>query len=231
MRNRARHILGALAGAAVFSSWAAGAPVTVFDNFQGTFYSTESGTPISGTGSGLYRVAAMAFTPSASGVVHEIDLPLSIVQLGSLGDDADVFNILPDDNGLPNTNAASIAAFAVVVTNLATFPGYTVAALTPYFNSEQPILAGQQYWLVGAPTPSSSPDSEVWATNTTGQIGTAAQQFDIGGPFTQEPNAHEAAFRVSVDAVPEPSAALLGLGAAAMLPWASGRRRMGSQRS
>ena len=201
--------LSAAAGVLFFIGTAGAA--TIYNNFgPGNAYSTGAGWTVSGSTSFPgSSTAGMAFTPSGSFTLTQIDVAINLVG----GTNSASLTLNSDSSGAPG---------AVLATwSLSSLPAIgaccTVETVTP--SGSIVLASGTQYWLVASVIASDTWDA--WMLNTTGATGfkwqngtTEADQtlgaFDVLGT----PGA----------AVPEPSTVLLSAGGLALL-WLRRLRR------
>lgn len=178
----------------------------VFDSFgSDDSYSVGAGWAIIGV-DGPPRIAdltpAMAFEPTASGVLSSVEMPIRHGQ-GFAGwvEDTRVL-LFSDDQGLPGTSLGIVAELSEVSSWDGSFTSIP-APINLASQSEIFLEQGETYWLVAeaaAPTTSS-----VWSQNLTGDLGRALRH---DGEWTYTLNTAAGAFRVFV-AVPEPPTVLL----------------------
>ena len=202
--------LAAAAGMLFFIGTAGAA--TIYNNFgPGNDYSTGIGWTVSGSTSlPGSSTAGMAFTPSGSFTLTQIDVAINLVS----GTNSASLTLNSDSSGAPG---------AVLATwSLSSLPAIgaccTVETVTP--SGSIVLSSGTQYWLVASVIASDT--WEAWMLNTTGAtgfkwqtgLGTSADEtlgaFDVLGT----PGA----------AVPEPSTVLLSAGGLALL-WLRRLRR------
>jgi hypothetical protein len=193
----------------------ASAQVVVYNSFgPGNSYDTTTKWAVSGAStSGGYRGQAEAFTPGISGDLSSIVLATAHINGSALSD----FFIAQDNgSGAPGTILESFSSTQ------------NANGLLTLNSVAQPLLqAGTQYWLCDEPSTSTSLNG--WYENNQGQNGFAFERSEWGWSAVAGPPA-SGVFKVSVTAVPEPSAAMLG-GLGMTLVWGSRKLKRAQKRS
>ncbi|MGA1993523.1 MAG: choice-of-anchor R domain-containing protein [Bryobacteraceae bacterium] len=184
-------------------------PVTIFSNLNSnpaSLYDNNNGWTVSGSGFGPYS-PAMAFTPSGTYVLTEIDVAI----FGTEDDSIDLA-LYSDSGGVPGSVLASWTDIPL------TFGCCGLDTVTPV--SSITLNAGTQYWLLAYADADDPSAMDSWQWNNVGQSGpTWWSQFGAS-PGT------EGAFDVLGDpAVPEPASASLAVCAFALLGLIAKRRR------
>jgi len=164
-------------------------PVVVFNSFGPGNTHTTTGWGVSGAGySGGYRGQAEWFVPGISGDLSSVEVAL----FRHSGSGLSNFYLTQDNGGIPGP------ILEVYLNVLST------GGLLALNSVNQPLLdAGAKYWVCAEPADSTT--SSGWYENNQGLArGFAFERSKWGWSFTADavPNA---AFRVSVTPVPEPS--------------------------
>ena len=114
---------------------------------------------------------AIAFSPSNSGYVTEIDTGIGYVE----GRNRITLGIWSDSNGLPGTQ------LAVDVVTVSQNFGQCCAFVT--FKQKVPVTAGTRYWVVaGTDTPDSDALSS-WLYNSTNEVDTPTEAYNFDGTW------------------------------------------------
>jgi hypothetical protein len=181
--------LSAAAGMLLFVGTAGAA--TIYNNFgPGNAYSTGVGWDVTGSTSapGLFT-SAMAFTPSGTYTLTQIDVAINLVS----GTNSASLTLNSDSGGAPGGVLATWS--------LSSLPAFgaccTVETVTP--SGSIVLASGTQYWVVGSAVASDT--WAAWMFNTTGatgfkwetglgtSAGTTLGAFDVlGTPAVPEPS-------------------------------------------
>jgi hypothetical protein len=188
---------GASASSIVYSDLPAASPYYATGG-----YSVDGPTSWSAPTQGYYSIA-MAFTPTGSYLLSQIDLALTD---DGQGTNSYVITLNSDSGGLPGT--------VLMTWDLSGLPLLccTLQIETP--TAPLPLDDGIQYWIVAAP--GSSDTSGSWQDNNVGAIGPVAQTRN-GGGWMWGSDGIAGAFDVLGSPVPEPTSGSLLAGALSIL--------------
>jgi hypothetical protein len=206
-------VLAVLAIVGVFMFAATSGAVSVYSDFgPSDAYNTDTGYDITGSTSDLNVFGELAepFTPGFDCVFSDVLLALG----NSSGTNQAEVTLAADNAGEPGATIESLS-----LTGLAGFGSLDLVQANSVLNPD--LLAGDQYWIVVAPSISETSDTnDVWNFNSTGVAD--GYSFNSGSGWNSFSGFTTPAFEVDavggVSAVPEPATmTLLGLGIAGLI--------------